>query len=60
MLAHYNNIGSYNTSSYKERKSRRGNLTVTDEEVRAAMIWVRIQNLKIKTLTRELQAVTFS
>lgn len=53
MLAHYNNIGSYNTSSYKERKSRRGNLTVTDEEVRAAMIWVKIQKLKIKTFQHE-------
>ena len=39
MLAHYNAMGSYNATSYKDRKARRGTLTVTDEEVRAAMLW---------------------
>ena len=43
MLAHYNGVGSVTTSSYKERKQKRGSLTVTDAEVQAAMPKTRLQ-----------------
>lgn len=44
MLNHYSNIGSASSgSSFKDRKSKRGALTVTDAEVQAAMPRTRLQ-----------------